>query len=130
MENLEERLLRLGAEGCLICGFTINNAPPKQQERFMELLPKAGNMEILALTELVDTNLITDEWRRRQAENYRSEKGIELHPERVEYFYKQTLPRLLNLLPSMPNLKELYLFNIRLSKEQINQIPSNLKLLT
>ena len=102
MENIEERLRRLEAADCKVCGFTVDNAGPGFQDRFIALLPEAKNLEVLALTQLPPLNEIKDEWRRGQAEKYRREKKIADSPERAAYFYAQTLPRLLNIL-SRPN---------------------------
>ena len=115
MENIEERLRRLEAADCKVCGFTVDNADPGFQDRFIALLPEAKNLEILALTRLLPLNEIEDEWRRGQAENYRREKKLADSPERAAYFYARTLPRLLNILPALPVLRELCLFNINLS---------------
>ena len=71
MENIEERLRRLEAADCKVCGFTVDNADPGFQDRFIALLPEAKNLEILALTRLLPLNEIEDEWRRGQAENCR-----------------------------------------------------------
>lgn len=109
MENIEERLRRLEAADCKVCGFTVDNADPGFQDRFIALLPEAKNLEILALTRLLPLNEIEDEWRRGQAENYRREKKIADSPERAAYFYARTLPRLLNILPALPVLRELCL---------------------
>lgn len=86
MENIEERLRRLEAADCKVCGFTVDNADPGFQDRFIALLPEAKNLEILALTRLLPLNEIEDEWRRGQAENYRREKKIADSPERAAYF--------------------------------------------
>lgn len=123
MENIEERLRRLEAADCKVCGFTVDNAGSGFQDRFIALLPEAKNLEVLALTQLPPLNEIKDEWRRGQAEKYRREKKIADSPERAAYFYAQTLPRL-------PALRELCLFNINLSEEQRAALPEGLKLLT
>ena len=128
MENIEERLRRLEAADCKVCGFTVDNAGPGFQDRFIALLPEAKNLEVLALTRLLPLNEIEDEW--GQAENYRREKKIADSPERAAYFYARTLPRLLNILPALPELRELCLFNINLSEEQRAALPEGLKLLT
>lgn len=130
MENIEERLRRLEAADCKVCGFTVDNVGPGFQDRFIALLPEAKNLEVLALTRLLPLNEIEDEWRRGQAENYRREKKIADSPERAAYFYARTLPRLLNILPALPELRELCLFNINLSEEQRAALPEVLKLLT
>ena len=70
MENIEERLRRLEAADCKVCGFTVDNADPGFQDR------------------------------------------------------------LLNILPALPVLRELCLFNINLSEEQCAALPEGLKLLT
>ena len=118
------------AADCKVCGFTVDNADPGFQDRFIALLPEAKNLEILALTRLLPLNEIEDEWRRGQAESYRREKKIADSPERAAYFYARTLPRLLNILPALPVLRELCLFNINLSEEQCAALPEGLKLLT
>lgn len=41
MENIEERLRRLEAADCKVCGFTVDNAGPRFQDRFIALLPEA-----------------------------------------------------------------------------------------
>lgn len=41
MENIEERLRRLEASDCKVCGFTVDNAGPGFQDRFIALLPEA-----------------------------------------------------------------------------------------
>ena len=102
MENIEERLRRLEAADCKVCGFTVDNAGPGFQDRFIALLPEAKNLVVLALTRLPPLNEIKDEWRRGQAEKYRREKKIADSPERAAYFYAQTLPRLLNILSRLP----------------------------
>ena len=122
MENIEERLRRLEAADCKVCGFTVDNAGPGFQDSFIALLP--------AQTRLQPLNEIEDEWRRGQAEIYRREKKIADSPERAAYFYARTLPRLLNILPALPELRELCLFNINLSEEQRAALPEGLKLLT
>lgn len=66
MENIEERLRRLEAADCKVCGFTVDNAGPGFQDRFIALLPEAKNLEVLALTRLLPLNEIEDEWRRGQ----------------------------------------------------------------
>lgn len=130
MENIEERLHRLEAADCKVSGFTIDNAAPEHQDKFIELLSLATNLEVLALTRLQSLDEIKDEWLRKQAKYYRQEKKIDVNSERTAYFYTQTLPKLLNILPHLSSLRELYLFNIELSEQQRDIIPKNLNLLT
>ena len=69
MENLEERLSGLENNNCEVFGFTLDNAEPSQQERFIALLSQATKLEVLGLTALKPLASIKDEWEQQQAKN-------------------------------------------------------------
>ena len=128
MENLEERLSGLENNNCEVFGFTLDNAEPSQQERFIALLSQATKLEVLGLTALKPLTSIKDEWE-QQAKNYRNEKKIGEDRARVAYFYEKILPQMLKILPNLPNLQELLLCNITLSEEDKAKLPLGLKLI-
>ncbi len=128
MENLEERLSGLENNNCEVFGFTLDNAEPSQQERFIALLSQATKLEVLGLTALKPLTSIKDEWE-QQAKNYRNEKNISEDRARVAYFYEKILPQMLKILPNLPNLQELLLCNITLSEEDKAKLPLGLKLI-
>lgn len=129
MENLEERLSGLENNNCEVFGFTLDNAEPSQQERFLALLSQATKLEVLGLTALKPLASIKNEWEQQQAKNYRKEKKIGEDRARVAYFYEKILPQMLNILPNLPNLQELLLCNITLSEEDKAKLPQGLKLI-
>ena len=129
MEDLEERLKGLQNSNCEVFGFTLDNAEPSQQERFLALLSQATQLEVLGLTALQPLANIGDDWLHKQAEDYRKEKKIAEYRARVAYFYEKILPRLLEILPNLPNLQEVLLYNIKLSEEDKAKLPQGLKLI-
>lgn len=129
MEDLEERLKGLQNSNCEVFGFTLDNAEPSQQERFLALLSQATQLEVLGLTALQPLANIGDDWLHKQAEDYRKEKKIAEDRARVAYFYEKILPRLLEILPNLPNLQEVLLYNIKLSEEDKAKLPQGLKLI-
>lgn len=129
MENLEERLSGLENNNCEVFGFTLDNAEPSQQERFIALLSQATQLEVLGLTALKPLTSIDDDWLHSQAADYRKEKNISEDRARVAYFYEKILPQMLKILPNLPNLQELLLCNITLSEEDKAKLPLGLKLI-
>ena len=129
MENLEERLSGLENNNCEVFGFTLDNAEPSQQERFIALLSQATQLEVLGLTALKPLTSIDDDWLHSQAADYRKEKNISEDRARVAYFYEKILPQILKILPNLPNLQELLLCNITLSEEDKAKLPLGLKLI-
>ena len=128
MENIEERLNGLQNNDCEVFGFTLDNAEPSQQERFIVLLSQATRLEVLGLTALKPLTSIDNDWLHSQASNYRKEKNISEDAARVAYFYEKILPQMLKILPNLPNLQELLLCNIKLSAENRAKLQKNLKI--
>lgn len=128
MENIEERLNGLQNNDCEVCGFTLDNAEPSQQERFIVLLSQATRLEVLGLTALKPLTSTDNDWLHSQASNYRKEKNISEDAARVAYFYEKILPQMLKILPNLPNLQELLLCNIKLSAENRAKLQKNLKI--
>ena len=128
MENIEERLKCLQNNDCEVFGFTLDNAEPSQQERFIVLLSQATRLEVLGLTALKPLTSIDNDWLHSQASNYRKEKNISEDAARVTYFYEKILPQMLKILPNLPNLQELLLCNIKLSAENRAKLQKNLKI--
>lgn len=128
MENIEERLKGLQNNDCEVFGFTLDNAEPSQQERFIVLLSQATRLEVLGLTALKPLTSIDNDWLHSQASNYRKEKNISEDAARVAYFYEKILPQMLKILPNLPNLQELLLCNIKLSAENRAKLQKNLKI--
>ncbi len=128
MENIEERLNGLQNNDCEVFGFTLDNAEPSQQERFIVLLSQATRLEVLGLTALKPLTSIDNDWLHSQASNYRKEKNISEDAARVTYFYEKILPQMLKILPNLPNLQELLLCNIKLSAENRAKLQKNLKI--
>lgn len=121
MENLTARLAALEQNTCSVGGFTIDNVSPEEQEHFLRLLPQARNLEVLSLTVLPPLSEIVNEQARQISAQYRAEKKIAANEERVAYFYTHILSRMLAILPQLPALRQLYLFNVRLTAEQRRQ---------